>query len=165
MQQKALVVIDIQNDITKNYKDIIENINKAIGWATDNDIPVVYVRHEYLNDSARTFIPGTPGAEFAPDLNIVSNNIFTKHKQNACTSDQFNSFITDNGIREIYLTGADATACVKSTCFNLAKQGYEVTVLSDCLTSYNISKIDEMLAYYEKQGVTVIDLDTLMTTL
>jgi nicotinamidase-related amidase len=27
MQTKALVVIDIQNDITKHYRDIIGNIN------------------------------------------------------------------------------------------------------------------------------------------
>ena len=32
MKNKALVVIDIQNDITKNYKEIIENINKAVDW-------------------------------------------------------------------------------------------------------------------------------------
>lgn len=30
MIKKALVVIDIQNDITKNYKEIIANINKSI---------------------------------------------------------------------------------------------------------------------------------------
>lgn len=30
MTSKALIVIDIQNDITKNYKDIIGNINAAI---------------------------------------------------------------------------------------------------------------------------------------
>ncbi len=34
MQKKALVIIDIQNDITKNYKDIIGNVNKAIDWAS-----------------------------------------------------------------------------------------------------------------------------------
>ena len=28
MNNKALVVIDIQNDITKNYKDIVEKINE-----------------------------------------------------------------------------------------------------------------------------------------
>jgi nicotinamidase-related amidase len=33
--KKALVTIDIQNDITKNYKEIIGNINKAIDWAVD----------------------------------------------------------------------------------------------------------------------------------
>ena len=33
MKNKALVVIDIQNDITKNYREIVENLNKAIDWA------------------------------------------------------------------------------------------------------------------------------------
>ena len=33
MNNKALVVIDIQNDITKHYRDIISNINAAIEWA------------------------------------------------------------------------------------------------------------------------------------
>lgn len=41
MKNKALAVIDIQNDITKNYKEIIENINKAVDWAVVSDIPVV----------------------------------------------------------------------------------------------------------------------------
>ena len=41
MQNKALVVIDIQNDITKNYKEIINNINRAIDWAVNNSIHVV----------------------------------------------------------------------------------------------------------------------------
>ena len=34
MNNKALVVIDIQNDITKHYRDIIDNINAAIEWAS-----------------------------------------------------------------------------------------------------------------------------------
>ncbi len=29
MNNRALVVIDIQNDITKHYKDVIDNINAA----------------------------------------------------------------------------------------------------------------------------------------
>ena len=30
MENKALVVIDLQNDITKNYREIIDNVNRAI---------------------------------------------------------------------------------------------------------------------------------------
>ena len=33
MTNKALIVIDIQNNITKNYKDIIDNLNMAINMA------------------------------------------------------------------------------------------------------------------------------------
>ena len=43
--KKTLVVIDIQNDITKNCKDIIGNINKTINWVAGNDIYVIYIRH------------------------------------------------------------------------------------------------------------------------
>lgn len=39
---KALVVIDIQNDITKHYKDIVEGINKAIDWAKENGMYILF---------------------------------------------------------------------------------------------------------------------------
>lgn len=158
MRNKALVVIDIQNDITKHYKDVIGNINAAVDWAVDNGIPVVYIRHENLSAGTRTFKPDTPGAELVPDMNIVSENIFTKSKGNALSSKAFADFIAANGIGEFYLAGADAVACVKSTCFNMRKAGYAVTVLSDCITSYDLSKIDEMLRYYEAQGSRVMTL-------
>jgi nicotinamidase-related amidase len=161
MGKKALVVIDIQNDITKNYKDVIGNINMAIDWAVKNAVPVIYVRHENLSDGTRTFKPGTHGAELVPDMKMVSEHIFTKSKGNALTSEDFADFIRDNEIGEFYIAGADAVACVKSTCYNMRKAGYGVTVLSDCITSYDKKKIDEMLQYYESQGCAIICLDDL----
>ena len=155
MQKKALVIIDIQNDITKNYKDVIGTINKAIDWAVEKKIHVVYIRHENLSDGTRTFKPNTHGAELASDLNIVSKNIFTKSKGNALTCDEFAAFINKNEIGDFYIAGADAVACVKSTCYNLCKANYGVTVLSDCITSYDKRKIDEMLQYYESKGCKI----------
>ena len=161
MQKKALVIIDIQNDITKHYKDVIGNINQAIDWAVANGIPVAYIRHENLSEGTRTFKPGTHGAELAPDLKIVSDNIFTKSKGNALTSEAFAAFVRENEIGEFYLAGADAVACVKSTVFNMRKANYAVRVLSDCITSYDTSKIGEMLRYYESKGCEIITLDNL----
>lgn len=162
MQKKALVIIDIQKDITKNYKDIIGNLNKAIDWAVRSDIHVVYIRHENLSDGTRTFKPNTTGAEFVSDLKIVSKNIFTKYKGNALTSEEFAEFIRRNEISEFYIAGADAAACVKSTCYNLCRANYGVHVLSDCITSYDKKKIDEMLRYYEKKGSKIIRLEDLL---
>ena len=161
MQNTALVVIDIQNDITKNYKDVIGNINQAIDWAAENDIHVVYIRHENLSAGTRTFKPDTHGAELAPDLKMVSKNVFTKSKGNALTSEEFADFIAKNGIRDFYIAGADAVACVKSTCYNLCKEKYGVKVLADCVTSYDKRKIDEMMRYYESQGCRIIRVNEL----
>jgi len=158
MQKKALVVIDLQNDITKNYKEIIDNVNRSIDWAVENDIHVVYIKHYNLSDGTRTFKPATRGSELVADMKVVSNNLFEKSKGNALTSEAFVDFIKKHEINEFYITGADAIACVKSTVFNMCKEKYNVTVLSDCITSYNKRKIDEMLNYYEKNGCRVTTL-------
>lgn len=156
MQNKALVIIDIQNDITKNYKEVIDNINKAIDWATSHDTHVVYIKHNNLSDGTRTFKPNTHGAELVPDMKIVSDNIFVKSKGNALTSEGFATFISKNAIKDFYIAGADAVACVKSTCFNMRKENYGVNVLSDCITSYDKRKIDEMLEYYQSKGCKIM---------
>ena len=145
MKNSALVVIDLQNDITKNYREIIENVNEAIDWAVRKDLWVVYIQHNNLSAGTRTFKPGTRGAELVPELNVVSDHIFKKSKSSALTSEAFTAFIQENGITEFYLAGADAAACIKSTCFNLAKSGYAVHVLADCITSYDKKKLPEML--------------------
>lgn len=161
MENTALVIIDIQNDITKHYKEIINNINQAIDWAVACHIHVVYIRHENLSAGTRTFKPNTHGAELAPDMKIVSENIFTKTKGNALTSEEFSAFIAQNKISDFYIAGADAAACVKATCYNLRKANYGVRVLADCITSYDKRKIDEMLRYYESKGCEIITLSDL----
>ena len=161
MQNKALVVIDIQNDITKNYKEIIENVNAAVDWAVGNNIYVIYIKHENTSAGTRTFKHNTRGAELVPELKIVSDHIFTKYKGSVLTCAEFVEFIDKNCINDFYIAGADAVACVKSSCYNLCKANYNVCVLSDCITSYDKTKIPEMLQYYENKGcrlVTVKDL-------
>lgn len=159
MKKSTLVVIDLQNDITKNYREIIEKVNEAIDWAVQKGLYVVYIKHNNLSEGTRTFKVGTHGVELVPEMKVVSNYIFTKSKSNALTSEKFVAFIKENDINEFYIAGADAAACIKSTCFNMAKVGYTVYVLSDCITSYDKKKLPEMLTYYENKGCTIVTLD------
>ncbi len=158
MKNSALVVIDLQNDITKNYKEIIEKVNEAIDWADKKELWVIYIQHNNLSAGTRTFKPGTHGAELVPEMKVVQSHIFTKSKSNALTSEAFVAFIQEHDITEFYIAGADATACIKSTCFNMTKSGYTVCVLSDCITSYDKKKLPEMLKYYESKGCSVMEL-------
>lgn len=41
MSNKALVVIDLQNDITKNYREIINQVNNAVDWAVGSNMDIV----------------------------------------------------------------------------------------------------------------------------
>ena len=158
MKNSALVVIDLQNDITKNYREIIERVNQAIDWAVGEQMYVVYIQHNNLSAGTRTFKPGTRGVELVPELKVVSEHMFVKTKSSALTSEDFTAFIRERGITEFFIAGADAAACVKSTCFNMAKSGYSVHVLSDCITSYDKKKLPEMFAYYESKGCSLVQL-------
>lgn len=162
MNNSALVVIDLQNDITKNYREIIEKVNEAIDWASQEEMWVIYIQHNNLSAGTRTFKPGTHGAELVPEMKVVSDHIFTKSKSNALTSETFAAFIREHGIDEVYIAGADATVCIKSTCYNMTKSGYTVHVLSDCITSYDKKKLPEMLTYYESKGCSVMTLQGTM---
>ena len=109
-------------------------MNRSIDWAVKNEIHVVYIKHYNLSAGTRTFKPDTHGSELVSDMKLVSENIFEKSKGNALTSEAFTDFIRKNEISEFYIAGADAIACVKSTVFNMRKENYKVTVLSDCIT-------------------------------
>ena len=98
---------------------------------------VIYIRHNDLSPKARAFRPATRGAEFVPDLRVVSEHIFVKTKANALTSEAFLEYIKKNCIDEFYITGADASACVRYTCFNMTKAGHVVHVISDCIACYD----------------------------
>jgi nicotinamidase-related amidase len=158
MKNSALVVIDLQNDITKNYKEIIEKVNAAIDWAVQKGLCIIYIQHNNLSVGTRTFKHGTHGAEFVPEMNVVSDHVFTKSRSNALTSEAFFAFIQEHSITDFYVVGADAAACIKSTCYNMTKSGYTVHVLSDCITSYDKKKLPELFVYYEKKGCSVLTL-------
>ena len=80
MKNSALVVIDLQNDITKNYREIIEKVNAAIDWAVQKGLHIVYIQHNNLSDGTRTFKPGTRGAEFVPELKPNTGNCTWRSK-------------------------------------------------------------------------------------
>ena len=44
----------------------------------------------------------------------------------------------------------------------MAKNGYTVHVLSDCITSYDTKKLPDMLSYYASKGCSVMTLREVM---
>ena len=155
MKKKALVVIDMQNDITRHYRDIIDGVNAAVDWAAEEGMDIVYIQHNNLSAGTRTFKPGTRGADFVPELKVASDKVFVKTKASALTCGAFADYIREAGVEEFYIAGADAAACVKSTCYNLAKAGWTVHVIADCVTSYDTKKLGELFAYYADKGCEV----------
>jgi nicotinamidase-related amidase len=77
---KALVIIDIQKDISKNWSETINNINKAVDCAAAKGFHIIYTKHENLSSGSRLLLPGSPGSELAASLKVVSKTSLQRTK-------------------------------------------------------------------------------------
>jgi nicotinamidase-related amidase len=173
--QKALLVIDIQEDYTgvtakppfpyKESERLITTVNKIIEEANKKDIFVVYIRQEFDGFAGRTIskifghgtaIKGSLGTEFDKRINIISNHCFTKSMPDAFTNPKLEEFLNEHQINELYLVGLDAAGCVYFTAKGALKKGYRVSIIKDGIVLLAEQKWDSILKKFKHSGITLI---------
>lgn len=169
----ALVVIDMQEDTVnipqyKNTNELIQNINASINYAAENGIDIIYIKEEYSNILDLTISGGlykknSSGAALSSQLQIRSENVFSKLKSDAFSEKEFEQYLIDNQIDTLYIVGADATACVYKTSLGGVNRGYNVVILKDCIFSINENTLNKMLIKYEKDGIKINEMKDFFT--
>lgn len=163
IENKILLVIDIQKHFTEttisdsSAKSLIENSNKII--ANFNPKNVVYIQSiaRVLNVSLKGFRVDTlPNLELDSNLNVVNNNIFTKNKGNAFTSESFSSFIEKSGLKEIVVIGLLAEHCVKETLIGGKNKGYEMFYVPEAIAAKNSeNKTNAMVKFHKSEFIEI----------
>ncbi|MBB6214767.1 nicotinamidase-related amidase [Anaerosolibacter carboniphilus] len=173
--QKALLVIDIQEDYTGitakspfPYKDserLITTVNKIIEDASKKNMPIVYIRQEFDGFLGKiisrvvghgTAIKGKPGTELDKRITIMSNHFFSKPMPDAFSNPKLEAFLAEQQVKELYLVGLDAAGCVYHTAKGALKHGYNVSIFKDGIVLLNENKWDSLLNKFEQDSVTLI---------
>jgi nicotinamidase-related amidase len=170
--QKALLVIDMQIDyIDKNGRfpinhNQIENLiiitNNIIDEFGQNEYTIIYLRNIFRKSDIKNIfrnyavVEGTTGAEIDPRINIVSGNIYDKHKPDAFSSKGFNNFLIQNQINELYLCGVMADECVYSTALGAVSRNYIVNYYINAVGSSNDRNIENAVRKLKDKGVNII---------
>ncbi len=138
--KKALLVIDMQNvcvgeNHAKYFKynniDLIKAVNEVIDANKDN--MVIYIKNIMRENFLNKFAPfhayeGTEEVELVNNLQIVSENIFTKYEGNAFSNSALNQFLKKSDIEYVEVIGVDGGGCVALTALGAIKEGYKVIV-------------------------------------
>lgn len=138
--KKALLVIDMQNvcvgeNHAKYFKynniDLIKAVNEVIDVNKDN--MVIYIKNIMRENFLNKFAPfhayeGTEEVELVNNLQIVSENIFTKYEGNAFSNSALNQFLKKSDIEYVEVIGVDGGGCVALTALGAIKEGYKVIV-------------------------------------
>jgi len=133
-KQKCLLVIDVQNGVFTMKRtvyqadDLVANLKRAIQWARNEGIPVIYVQHEN-----NTFLKRDTGDwEIADAIAPREGDIHVyKKKPNAFEGTNLKEILDREGIWELIVGGLISNGCVQATCEGAVELGYRVTLLKD----------------------------------
>ena len=134
MSTKALLVIDVQNDVVVNAlrtSEVIANINSLVSSARTSGVPVIWVQHsdDYLEK-------GSTGWEIVDELKPLANEvrIYKTHSSSFVETD-LQAQLYSLGTKTLIITGAQTNYCVNATSNAGVELGYQVTLVSDAHTT------------------------------
>ena len=167
--QKALLIIDLQNDYfprgkypLHNTAQTLSNIEIAIDKANHHSIPIILVQHIADDGSgiaAPFFNKGTLGVEIHPTiLNAASNaDIVEKNYADSFEQTNLEQVLQKHKITELLITGMMTQNCITHTAISKAADKYGVTIVMDCCAT-----VDDMTNKIALKAVsTRVNLQTI----
>ncbi len=176
----ALLVIDMLEDffqddpLRSQRKELVAAINQLVRWSRERGHPVIWVRQEFKDDLSDAFpvmrqkqirmtMAGTPGAEILSDLDrYPSDAEVIKKRYSAFHGTDLESELADAGITHLVLAGINTHACVRMAAIDAYQRDLEVTIVEDCVSSWDLEHHDVTLRYLGREIAQIVDLDDLL---
>ena len=146
MSDRALVVVDIQNDYFPGGRFTLSGIAAAAANAARvleaaraaGDL-VVHVRHEFPTAEAPFFAPGSAGADIHASVAARPGEaVVVKHQINAFRDTDLKARLDAAGVKKVVIVGAMSHMCIEGTARAAADFGYETTVVHDAVATRDL---------------------------
>lgn len=93
--------------------------------------------------------------------NLDDEHVFSKTSFDAIT-DEVSSYLKENKITNVIITGAETHICVYQTVRRLLFEGYKVFVVEDAVSSFNKEQKDLGLKAMSDMGASLVNTEMLM---
>lgn len=149
----GLVVIDVQGKLATIVHDseaFITNLVKLVKAAKLLGMPILWLEQN----------PEKLGAT-VPELHEVLDAVepIAKYSFSACGEPAFVDAVKKAKMNAWLITGIEAHICVYQTALGLLDLGYDVELVSDCVSSRTIENKDMALAKLARKGAEVTSLE------
>ena len=141
---KALIVIDVQNGfITKSSSHIVARIKELLESKKFNTV----VFTQFVNVPNSPFrkikkwnkVGMSPETDIANVLKPFAKTVFKKNLYSSFTA-EFEQFLKEKRITQLYLVGIDTECCVLKTAVDAFEKGYEPFLLENYCASHESRK-------------------------
>lgn len=166
MDRKALLVIDMLRDfidpkgtlyVGDQARAVIDPVKHQIERARQEGIPVIYICDRHLESDPefemfpKHCVVGSPGAEIISELEpSAQDRIIPKRRYSAFFQTDLDLTLRELEVQHLMITGVCTNICVLYTTADARMLNYEVTVLRDCVASFDPEAHEFALKEMEK---------------
>ena len=159
---KALILIDIQNGLTKkrtlhNEKLFFDTINNAIKNYRESGSKIIFMQH---NNKQLKYNSADWEIDKRIDKQEIDIVVQKKHGNGFLNTD-LKQILLDAKVKAITVGGLVSHGCVKASCLGGLSQGFETSVLKNGHTNWNKdseNKISETENELMQKGILLDDL-------
>ena len=153
MSNRAIVVVDIQNDYFPGGKYELVGIDKAaanaarvIEAAREKGDRVIHIQHIFSSQGAPFFTPDSEGITINPAVAPREDEtVVVKNHPNAFLKTELKEILDADGIDHVVVVGAMSHMCIDATVRAASDYGYKTTVVQDACATRDL----------EHEGITV----------
>lgn len=164
--KEALIIIDMLNDFIKKdgslycggeAEKIVSAIQKEIASFRKKRMPVVYVCDQHLpSDLEFKMFPkhcqvGSKGAKIISELSPQKEDfVIPKRRFSAFFQTDLDLTLRELGVGRLVLVGVCTNICLLYTAADARMRNYKVTILKNCVASFDLSAHKFALSEMEK---------------
>ena len=145
MSERALIVIDVQNDYfpggawaLPDAERALPNILKLIAGARERGEAVVFIQH-VTPEGSPVFAKGSKGGELHGDLDVRAEDpLFPKGHPSAFQETGLLDFLAGNGVKALDICGYMTQMCCDTTSREAYQRGYAVRLFSDATAAKDV---------------------------
>lgn len=176
----ALLVVDVQRDFLPGGRlavphgdEVVPLLNRYIELARRHRLPVFATRDWHPSDHCsftaqggpwpEHCVAGTPGAGFAPGLNLPPETVVID-KATRAREEAYSGFsgtalaqrLGEAGVRRLLIGGLATDYCVLQTARDALAEGFDVLLLDDAVRAVNVHAGDDARAKDEMKAAGAV---------
>lgn len=146
----VLLVVDTQKALVNNelyeYRKFVENVQRLIGEARENDVEVIYVVHDDGVGSELT--KGTIGFEIFEKFKPTENEkVFAKSVNSAFRDTGLAEYLLGKDEKDIIVVGLQTDKCINATVISGFEHGFNIIVPAFANSTVNNNYMDSEKSY------------------
>jgi len=173
---KALLIIDIQNDYFENGSaelvgsaEASANAQQILEKFRNENRPVIHIQHIANRPNATYFLPGTSGTEIHKNVTPKSDEkIIIKHFPNSFRETGLLAYLRSNTITDLAICGMMTHMCVDATTRAAKDYGLNCVVIGDACATKDLELSGNKVEAADVQSAFLSALNhfyaTVMTT-